>query len=51
MKAALPHVKHVQKHVLPVQTNARGSREWNNAKNCAGLALMLAANVQKNAGA
>ncbi len=50
MKAALPHVRHVQKSVTSVQTNVRDSREWNYAKNCAGLALMLAANVQKNAG-
>ena len=43
------HVRHVQKSVTLVQTIARGFREWNNAANCAGLVLMPAANVLKNA--
>lgn len=42
-------VRHVQKPVTLAQTIARGIREWNNAANCAGLVLMPAANVQKNA--
>ena len=43
------HVRHVQKSVTLVQTIARGFREWNNAANCAGLVLMPASNVLKNA--
>jgi len=49
MRPALPHVKHVQKPVTPVVIIAREILKWNNAKNCAGLALTLAANVPKNA--
>ena len=47
-KAALMHVRHVQKSVTLVQTIARDIREWNNAANCAGFVLLPAANVLKN---
>lgn len=49
MKAALLHVKHVQKSVIPVLNIAKAIREWNNAKNCAGHAPMRVANVRKHA--
>lgn len=43
------HVRHVQKLAILVQ-NIAEILEWNNARGCAGRALMRAANVRKHAG-
>ncbi len=48
MKAALLHVKHVQKLVILVQ-NIAETLEWNNVRGCVGRAPMRAANVRKHA--
>ena len=40
-------VWHVQKHVKHVQPIVKESQEWNNAKNCAGLAQLHVANVPR----
>ena len=43
-------VKHVQRCVTPVLIIAKGTLKWYNVKNYAGIALMPAASVQRNAG-
>ena len=50
MKAVLPHVRHVQKPVTPVQNIATVNRAWNNAKHYAGNVRMPAVNAQTSAG-
>lgn len=49
MKAALLHVRHVQKPVTPVLNIAKVIPEWNSAKSFAGHAPMRAENVRKHA--
>ncbi len=49
MKAALLHVRHVQKHVTIALNTAKEILVWNSAKNCAGNVQMPAANVRMNA--
>ena len=49
MKPALPHVRHVQKPVTHVLNIAKENLKMKHVKSCAGLVLMPAANVQKNA--
>jgi hypothetical protein len=44
-------VKHVQQHVTNAQNIVKEIPEWNNAKNFVEPAPMLAANVQRIAGA
>lgn len=43
-------VKHVQRCVTPVLIIAKGTLKCHNVKNCAGIAPMPAASVQRNAG-
>ncbi len=50
MKAALPHVMHVQTNAQAVRNIVTENPAWNNAKNYAGNVSMRAVNVQTNAG-
>ncbi len=49
MKAALPHVRHVQMNAQAVRNIVTENPAWNSAKNYAGHVQMPAANAQTNA--